>query len=170
MMTPYLCCVSRRTAGAIILRIAYGYELKDINGHDPLVDNADEAVAQFSAATLPGTWLVDIIPILRHVPEWVPGANFKKLGREWNKCLNDVVETPYNFTKQQMTDGVAPPSFLSNLLENEASLTADEVRNIKWATGSLYTGGADTVRSVSRNVCVALTVIVRLYPPSIHCS
>ncbi|KAF7979163.1 hypothetical protein HWV62_43423 [Athelia sp. TMB] len=148
----------RRTAGAIILRIAYGYELKDIDGHDPLVDNADEAVAQFSAATLPGTWLVDIIPILRHVPEWVPGANFKKLGREWNKCINNVVETPYNFTKQQMNDGVAPPSFLSNLLENEASLTADEVRNIKWATGSLYTGGADTTVSAIYSLFLAMTL------------
>ena len=122
--------------------------MKDINGRDPLVDNVDEAVAQFSAGSLPGAWLVDVMPILRHVPEWVPGANFKRLAREWNRCLNNMIETPYNFTKQQMASGVAPPSFLSNLLSNESSLTADELKNIKWAAGSLYAGGADTVRSI----------------------
>lgn len=105
-------------------------------------------MGQFSVGSLPGAWLVDAMPILRHVPEWFPGANFKKLAREWKQCLNNAIEMPYIFTKQQMADGIAPPSFLSNLLANESSLTADEVKNIKWAAGALYTGGTDTVRSI----------------------
>lgn len=138
--------IFRSMAGAIILRVTYGYELQDVNGRDPLVDHADETVQQFSAATLPGAWLVDLIPILKHVPEWVPGAKFKKLSREWKACLNELADKPFAFTKKQMAEGIAPSSFVSNLLENEASLTADELHNIKWAAGSLYSGGADTVR------------------------
>ena len=50
-----------RNAGAIILKIAYGYTIEP-HGTDPLVDLADRAVSQFSAASQPGIWLVDIIP------------------------------------------------------------------------------------------------------------
>lgn len=48
-------------SGAIILKILYGYTTKK-NGRDPLVDLANEAMAQFSLATQPGLWMVDIIP------------------------------------------------------------------------------------------------------------
>jgi hypothetical protein len=50
-----------RTAGAIILRISHGYEIKETN--DPFIDIADEAVHQFSLSTAPGAWLVDVIPV-----------------------------------------------------------------------------------------------------------
>ncbi|KZP21003.1 cytochrome P450 [Athelia psychrophila] len=148
----------RRTAGAIILRITYGYELQDNNGRDPLVDHADKTVSQFSASTLPGAWLVDVLPILRHVPEWIPGANFKKLAREWKASLQELADRPYNFTKQQMAKGVAPPSFVSYLLENEASATADELHNMKWAAGSLYSGGADTTVSAIYSLYLAMVL------------
>ncbi|KZP14482.1 cytochrome P450, partial [Athelia psychrophila] len=146
----------RRLAGAVILRITYGYQLQDVNGRDPLVDHAEQTMENFAAATVPGAWLVDVLPILRHVPEWVPGANFKRLGREWKAGLNEMIDRPYNFTKQQMAEGVAPPSFVSSLLENEASLTADELYNIKWAAGAMYAGAADTTVSAIYSLYLAM--------------
>ena len=52
---------SVREAGAIILKITYGYTIEP-HKPDPLVDLADKALAQFSAAASPGSWLVDIVP------------------------------------------------------------------------------------------------------------
>lgn len=49
-----------RTAGAIILRICYGYHIKERN--DPFVALAAEALEQFSLATVPGEFLVDFVP------------------------------------------------------------------------------------------------------------
>lgn len=48
-------------AGAIILKIGYGYTIEPRKA-DPLVDLADRALAQFSAATVPGSWMVDTMP------------------------------------------------------------------------------------------------------------
>ena len=48
-------------AGAIILSIAYGYNIEP-RKNDPLVDLADEALVQFSIAASPGAWLVDTMP------------------------------------------------------------------------------------------------------------
>lgn len=44
----------------MVLRISHGYEVKEIN--DPFVEIADEATHQFSLATAPGGYLVDLIP------------------------------------------------------------------------------------------------------------
>lgn len=126
-----------RTAGAIILQIAYGYELQ--GDDDAFVDLVDRAVLTFSLSATPGAWLVDLLPFLKHVPAWMPGAGFRRTAKEWNDILREMVDMPYNFTKQQMAAGTAPSSFVSNLLEGR-KLSTDEVFNIKWSAASLYSG------------------------------
>jgi cytochrome P450 len=145
----------RRTAGAIILRISHGYELQ--GDHDPFVDLADRATEQFSLSTTPGAFLVDVIPFLKHVPAWMPGAGFQRTAKEWSDTLKEMVDMPYNFTKQQMASGTAPPSFTSNLLEGK-KLSADEEFNIKWSAASLYSGGADTTVSAIYSLFLAMTL------------
>jgi len=49
-----------RTAGAIILRISHGYEVKERD--DPFVALAEEGMLQISLAAAPGAFLVDIVP------------------------------------------------------------------------------------------------------------
>ena len=44
----------------MILRISHGYEVREHN--DPFVGLADQATEQFSLATAPGGFLVDLIP------------------------------------------------------------------------------------------------------------
>jgi len=51
----------RKNTGAIILKIAYGYTIEP-HKEDPLIGLIEEALLQFSLATVPGAWLVDIIP------------------------------------------------------------------------------------------------------------
>ena len=133
---------TNRTAGAIILQIAYGYELR--GDDDAFVDLVDRAILQFSLSTTPGAWLVDVLPFLKHVPSWMPGAGFKRTAKEWKGTLEEMVDMPYNFTKQQMAAGTASSSFVSNLLEGRMP-SADEVFNIKWSAASLYSGKLATL-------------------------
>lgn len=46
---------------ATILKATYDYTIEPHQG-DPLVDLADTAIAQFSIATQPGLWMVDVMP------------------------------------------------------------------------------------------------------------
>ncbi|PBK96431.1 cytochrome P450 [Armillaria gallica] len=130
----------RKTAGAIILQISHGYAIQEEN--DPFVKLAEEAMDQFSLSTAPGGFLVNLIPILRHIPEWFPGAGFKRIAREWASTLNDFVERPHNYVKQEMADGKARLSLTSSQLEGGVGV--EEEFDIKWLAGSLYSGGADT--------------------------
>ncbi|KAG1819138.1 cytochrome P450 [Suillus subaureus] len=145
----------RHTAGAIILRISHGYEVKENN--DPLIDVADRVMDQFSRSTAPGAFIVDIVPLLADVPEWFPGAGFKRLAREWRQNLKEMVDVPYKFVKEQMDAGIAPISFTSNLLEGR-TLSAVEDHIVKWSAASLYAGGADTTVSTIYSFFLAMTL------------
>ena len=82
------------------MRLTYGYEVQD--DKDPFVTLIERANDNFSVATVPGAFLVDFFPWLKHFPEWLPGMGFLALAREWAKATQDMIEFPYNYTKQQM--------------------------------------------------------------------
>jgi cytochrome P450 len=145
----------RRTAGSIILMISHGYEVKEKD--DPFVELAHRATDQFALSTSPGGFMVDVIPFLRHVPAWFPGAGFKKTASAWASTLSEMVEQPHNFVKQQMAEGTHGTSFTSSLLESK-QLSADEEFDIKWSAASLYSGGADTTVSAIYSFFLAMTL------------
>jgi len=147
----------RKTAGAIILRISHGYQVGE--GTDLFVTLADRATEQFALSTSNSTFLVNLVPFLQYIPEWVPGASFQKTAKEWASTLNEMVDMPYNFVKKQIAAGSAEPSFVSKLVEGQ-TLSAEQEFEIKWSSASLYSGGADTTVSAIYSFFKALA----LYP------
>ncbi|KAB8261239.1 cytochrome P450 [Aspergillus pseudonomiae] len=139
----------RKEAGAIVLKVAYGYTIEP-HGHDPLVDLADEAMATFGLAILPGTWAVDFIPILKHIPTWFPGAQFARMAKQFRKSVAAFSDVPYAFAKHKLAQQDFEPSFLAGLLqknEYQPGHGSYEETVIKWAAASFYGGGSDTTVS-----------------------
>ena len=64
----------RHTAGAIILRISHGYQVKE--HQDPFIDLADRAVDQFSKSTATGAFMVDVMPACRFIASDKEGTSF----------------------------------------------------------------------------------------------
>lgn len=92
---------------------------------------------------------------MRYLPDWLPGAGFKRTASYWRKTLTDLVEKPYAFVRQQMAQGKNEPSYLSKLLENNnGNLSPEEDFVAKWSAASLYAGGADTVSQISIILCL----------------
>ncbi|KAG1815024.1 cytochrome P450 [Suillus subaureus] len=146
----------RRTAGAIILRICYGYEVKEDN--EPFFDLAERAIYQFSRYGIYGDFIVtscrppDYVLVAK-LPEWFPGAGFKRLARECRETLEEAAATPYKFVKDQMGAGTALKSFSSDLLKDR-TLTAEEEHAVKWCAVSL-SGGSDTKKAQAEIDAVA---------------
>ncbi|KAJ5297431.1 hypothetical protein N7508_007680 [Penicillium antarcticum] len=134
-------------AGAVILNIAYGYRVEPF-GRDHLVHITNEALDEFGKATVPGAWLVDIIPALKYVPSWFPGAGFKRTAKLWREHLVGIADRPYEFVKQQIESGKYTPSYLGDMLKDGFPEPGSEKELVaKWTSASLYTGGADTTVS-----------------------
>ncbi|KAI0112261.1 cytochrome P450 [Nemania sp. FL0031] len=148
----------RKSVGAVVLKIAYGYTAEP-HRSDILVDIVGDSMEKFARAAVPGAFMVDMFPFLRKLPEWAPGASFKKLAREWASELLETAEKPYAFVKHQMAQGGHETSFLSRLIETEDT-DPEQMEADKWAAASLYIAGADT--TVSAIACFFLAMA--LYP------
>ncbi|KAF8525402.1 cytochrome P450, partial [Gautieria morchelliformis] len=138
----------RHTAGAIIMEVVYG--IKVLARQDPYIDTAEKAIAALGIATNPGSFLVDIIPMLKYVPEWFPGASFQAKARRWRKLAVEMNTAPFNAVKQSVNSGTATPSFTASLLEEmyrEGDVPSGQEEVIRGSGSTLYAGGADTARA-----------------------
>ncbi|TDZ14126.1 Multifunctional cytochrome P450 monooxygenase [Colletotrichum orbiculare MAFF 240422] len=131
-----------KEAGSVILNITYGYNTEQFQ-KDPLLSKMNEATEHFAYAATPGAFLVDTFPMLRYVPEWFPGASWKKLAKKWAFELRDTVETSYKFVEDQLAEGKPPASYLSHAIESSKN-TPEDLHNNKWTAASLFSGGSDT--------------------------
>ncbi|KAF8592280.1 cytochrome P450 [Ramaria rubella] len=138
----------RHLSGAIIMEIIYG--IKVLPSGDPYLKLAEETFAAVAQATNPGSFLVDTLPILKHVPEWMPGAGFKKKARIWRKLVMAMPALPFMACKKALSEGAAIPSFTASLLDKlfqrtDADYDAKEEEAIIRNTGATaYGAGADT--------------------------
>jgi hypothetical protein len=81
---------------------------------------------------------------VRFVPDWFPGAGFKRLARVARARGEHMVDGAFNAAKEAMNGDDSIPSLVGALLSREEpkEMTRDEYEfTIKWAAGSLY-GGA----------------------------
>ncbi|KAI0293502.1 CyP450 monooxygenase [Multifurca ochricompacta] len=135
-------------AGSTILDIAYGLDIR--TSDDPYLKRAEECLKIIDQAGNPGSFLVDIIPALKYVPEWMPGASFKRKAREWRGVAERFYTVPFEFVKDSMSDGTVKSSFTSlalrDISEKDDRKYQEEL--IKCLGGTMYTAGADTTVSI----------------------
>ncbi|KDQ53720.1 hypothetical protein JAAARDRAFT_103521, partial [Jaapia argillacea MUCL 33604] len=134
----------RRNAASVIMQVAYGYSVAEEG--DYFVQNAEESSKISAKALAPGRWLVDYYPILRFIPAWMPGANFRRLGQQWRQELSTLSDVPHEWVKDQMATGEYTDCFTTRLMEAEP-MDPEQEDIIKWAASSLYAGSNDTTIS-----------------------
>ncbi|CAE6427762.1 unnamed protein product [Rhizoctonia solani] len=129
--------------GSLLLSVVYGYEVT--TSDDKLVEVVETAVAGFSEAAMISNYYVNVIPWLQYVPEWFPGAEWKRKVNIWRNQTEDMLNMPFEWTRNKMAAGNAPPSMLTTLLAQcTGDETAEEIDAIRWATGTLFAAGTDT--------------------------
>ncbi|KAH8085480.1 cytochrome P450, partial [Cristinia sonorae] len=128
-------------SGSIILKIVYGHDAKD--GRDEFIDKVDLALAQFASVIQPGSSIVDFMPWLRYIPEWMPGGGWKKTMRYYRETMDEVMTVPYEIVKARLNSGDAVPCYVTDLLEEEGDdLTPEKEYSIRISAGAVYSGSA----------------------------
>jgi cytochrome P450 len=139
----------KTTAAATVLQMAYGYSIEP-HQDDPLVESVDQMMTEFSQAAVPMAWAVDIIPALRYLPDGFPGAGFKQTAKRWRQSFLAAANTPYQFVKRQMVEGVHRECYVSNLIDqckidgDVRNLAPEDNHAIMWTATSLYGAAGDT--------------------------
>ncbi|KAI0288406.1 cytochrome P450 [Russula brevipes] len=145
--------------------MTYGYEVRERN--DRMLEASTRMIRFGSARILPGALLVNEVPFLRHIPEWLPWLSYKPLARFGHKLGNEVLYPPIQFVKESIRNGTAQPSLaLENLQEVENRNLSEPDRNkveetIAGALGSIYSG-----QTLFQTISAVMTflVAVSLYP------
>jgi hypothetical protein len=105
-------------AGALILWTSYGIEVQPYD--DPYIKIAEQALSGINAAANAGTYLVDALPfrcvsllfylflfydswlIVKYVPAWFPGANFKRQAQEWSIPTAAMADKPLQYVMENL--------------------------------------------------------------------
>ncbi|KAI0730583.1 cytochrome P450 [Earliella scabrosa] len=149
----------KQMAAATIMMVTYGHQVTSAD--DEFVALA-EAVREHSEKT-PASNLVDVIPLLKFVPAWFPGAEFKRRANFARQLSMDMRSAPFKAVKKQMSNGTAKPSMVSRILQSGLSLGEDSETEDDFAQncgGVVYSAGADTTVAALLNFVLAMT----LYP------
>ncbi|KIJ31421.1 hypothetical protein M422DRAFT_185980, partial [Sphaerobolus stellatus SS14] len=149
----------RHITGAVIMEVTYGIHVKAEN--DPYLITADRSLRAMGEAAVPGAFWVDILPWMKYIPAWVPGAVFKRKGLEWAKCISDMNELPFQATKAAMLQGTADGCFVTSHLEHLRTLKegpADQEEVIKNTAGAVFAGGSDTTANTMTTFILAMAL------------
>jgi len=143
---------------AVTLGVAYGYEVQGPN--DKNIAVAKRLVHLASTTNPPGSVLVNSLPILRYIPEWLPWLSYKPLARYGYNLGQEVKHGLMSFVREGILNGTAQPSLaLENLQETE-NLRGKERENaeeeVAGALGSMFGAATDTTLASLMSFFVAV--------------
>lgn len=133
-----------------ILKATYG--ITPSGDDDPFITQPIKTVEGFARAGVPGTFLVDLIPALKYIPEWVPGTGWKKIARDYRETAIESRARPFNLVHDLYRKGIAPHSIasymISNLPNGDDPSYEEERLCAQDATAIAYVAGTDTGRFI----------------------
>ncbi|KAG6855532.1 hypothetical protein H0H87_001515, partial [Tephrocybe sp. NHM501043] len=153
-------------AASVIMNVTYGIHIAPKN--DRYITIAEKALGGMAEAANPGAFLVDLIPFLKHVPEWVPGAGFQRKAREWKAAVYEMRDAPFETALRAIKEGIASPNFVANLvsdLETESKSSLEQnLELIRACAGMSYAGNwyRERKKNLAHEVTRSLTTLSAL--------
>ena len=95
--------------------MTYSINVRPYN--DPYIKIAEEAVEAIVELFIAGAFLVDIIPILKYVPEWFPGAKFQRKAAVMRKHATMIRDATFAATEELMVCDPILPSLIELLYD-----------------------------------------------------
>jgi hypothetical protein len=93
-----------------ILKAIYGMNVQE---NESYVGRAEDAVAGIAATGHPGSFLVDIFPIMKVIPEWFPGAEWKRKASVWRYINSIVANCLWDSVKERVVRVTLPASYIT---------------------------------------------------------
>lgn len=116
-----------------------------------------------SLAFVPLSWVIDAVPAIKYLPDWIPGTSYRKTAQAFKAVNEAAADLPCSLVKRQLALDAHRPSYVSDLLQQNLAKTEDGVVSlasadeeaIKWTAVSLYAAGSDSTVAVMQSVILA---------------
>ncbi|KAL0578166.1 hypothetical protein V5O48_003832 [Marasmius crinis-equi] len=151
----------RHMTGSFILTTSYGIDIvNDPSRTDPYVTIGERCLQAMAKAGNSTQFLVDQIPIMKHIPEWVPGAKFQKYAREWRKDVVALPNVPFAYVKKAMNEGTAKECvatrYLGDMQADGKPADPEEENTLRGVLGAAYAAASDTTVSALETFMLAM--------------
>ncbi|KAH7342129.1 cytochrome P450 [Rhizoctonia solani] len=149
------------TVSETLFRSLYGYEAE--SSEDPILLRTHKLITYFSYVMLPFSCMVNSIPALRYVPEWFPGAGWKREVLKWRKEKDALLGDIYSIWLENMKKDEGTPIMVASLRANalKLGLTEEEADDyVQQIAFTMVAGGTDTTISTLLMFILAMV----LYP------
>lgn len=144
---------------ALVMEMTYGLNIE--NNEDQFLRAAVEAVDSATIAMVPGKFLIDVIPMLKHIPEWFPGAGFKTFARVACAKFDLAINGPLEYVKKMMkSDGSVNPSITWSCLDrgSESPRQGYDETTIRFATATMYMAAVESTVSMLQLFLLAMAL------------
>ncbi|KAG8928004.1 hypothetical protein FRC01_006590 [Tulasnella sp. 417] len=147
-----------RTFGEIVIELTYGRL-----GNPREYIARSENIAQVVVTGMHG-YVVDMLPFLQYLPDWLPGMGFKRYAVSWKKEIEHTRQTVFETVKETAMSGDPrlQPSYMINQLKqihgNEEELK--DLKNLAEEEAAIANTGVETVRTYPR-ICDGVVMAQR---------
>ena len=89
--------IRHSTLGSSILKAVYG--INCATADDSYLVTAYTTTEIISQCLVPGKWIMEFLPFLRHVPTWIPGTTGQRLFKYSKEMHRKVKNATYDYVK-----------------------------------------------------------------------
>jgi hypothetical protein len=110
----------------------------------PLINRINEATDHQFISQIQGRFWVDYVPFLMHLPTWLPGMGWKRLGLKWREEVDTLYRELWDMTKRQgEEDRDGHPCLVQTLQETHMN----QISTLEGTTiaAAMVDGGTETL-------------------------
>lgn len=148
--------------GSVSLSTTFGLAIESEN--DPYIRLSTTGAEGLKQATVPGAFLVDFLPFMKHFPRW---CGFMRKARSWHGDMRAMLDIPFEDAKKQWQNrgkiegnqGSALVSFASEALDDIYSSDTPDLRQeefIKEVCATIFMGTIGTTSGVMHVFMLAM--------------
>ncbi|KAI0740353.1 cytochrome P450 [Earliella scabrosa] len=144
---------------SITMRLSYGIQLQQQD--DRYFAMIEQIAETGEIIIVPGSFLVDVFPVLRFLPVWFPGAGFKRWAAAAKQDILHIVDYLFETAKAAMEDGRAEDSLVTRTLRASAPDTPGRLQAegvCKGVAAAAYAAGAETTNVTMRVFLLAMAM------------
>ncbi|THH28795.1 hypothetical protein EUX98_g5389 [Antrodiella citrinella] len=147
---------------AIILQVVYAKKVSGLD--DDYLHLVHQSMEGLSLQKVPGAFWVEYFPWFKYIPNWVPGARFKKIAEYYKPIVETMINQPFDEVVIATADGIAPPSVAQSLVQqlkitpSKKRAYSDEEKIARNVTGIAYGAAADTTTSAASSFLTAMAM------------
>ncbi|KAH9937821.1 CyP450 monooxygenase [Epithele typhae] len=142
------------TLGKVIMELSYG--IKVTTHDDDYLKLVQEGNDIFMKAFVPGKYLVETFPVLKHIPAWFPGAKFRREADEWRATYRAFAQMPLQHRGDEAAAASVAGVTVRSAQDEHGRISPDDEVLAQNVAGTVYLAGAETTLTTIRMFFLAM--------------